>query len=258
MRGTPVALIRTIPDSFDRALTSDPAVEVDVEVARAQHDDYLSHLEASGCQIVTVAADPLHPDCVFIEDTAVIVGDRAVVTRPGAPSRRGEVGPVAEILGRWFRLLPIEPPATLDGGDVIVTSNRVLIGRSSRTNAEGVAQLRGIVSDAGLEAIEVRVDEGLHLKSAVLPLDPETAVVTRGAVEESALTGYRLIYEDGSERFRFSALPLPTGDVLVTSSAPRTVAEIVEQGFEVLPIDISEIQAVDGGLTCMSVLFNIP
>lgn len=258
MRGSPVALIRPIPDSFDRALTSDPATKIDVSLARAQHDEYLSQLEASGCQIVTVASDPLHPDCVFIEDTAVIVGEDAVVTRPGAPSRRGEVGPVAETLSRWFRLLTIEPPATVDGGDVIVTPDRVLIGRSSRTNAEGVAQLRRFVSNAGLEAIEVRVDEGLHLKSAVLPLDPETAVVTRGAVDESALTGYRLIYEDGSERFRFSALPLPNGDVLVTSSAPKTVAEIVDQGFEALPIDISEIQAVDGGLTCMSVLFNIP
>ncbi len=258
MNVTPVALVRGIPDSFDRALTSDPAAKVDVELARAQHDGYLSHLEASGCQIVTVAADPLHPDCVFIEDAAVIIGDKAVVTRPGAPSRRGEVGPVAEMLSRWFRLLPIESPATLDGGDVIVTSDRVLIGRSSRTNAEGVAQLHRIVSDAGLEAIEVRVDEGLHLKSAVLPLDSETAVVTPGAVEESALAGYRLIYEDDSERFRFSALPLPNGEVLVTSSAPRTVAELGKQGYQAVPIDVSQIQAVDGGLTCMSVLFNIP
>ena len=258
MPGTPVALIRTIPDSFDRALTSGPAAKIDVGLARAQHEGYVSHLEASGCQIVTIAPDPLHPDCVFIEDTAIVIADTAVVTRPGAPSRRGEVGPVAGTLSRWFRLLHIEPPGTLDGGDVIVTSDRVLIGRSSRTNADGVAQLRRIVSEAGLEAIEVRVDEGLHLKSAVLPLDPETAVVTRGAVEESTLTGYRLIYEDASERLRFSALPLSNGEVLVTSSAPRTVTDIVSQGYQVVPIDISQIQAVDGGLTCMSLLFNIP
>ena len=258
MPGIPVALIRTIPDSFDRALTSDPSVRVDVGLARAQHDSYVAHLEASGCQIVTIAPDPLHPDCVFIEDTAVVIGDTAVVTRPGAPSRRGEVGPVATTLSRWFRLLPIEPPGTLDGGDVIVTSDRVLIGRSSRTNADGAAQLREFVSEAGLEPIEVRVDEGLHLKSAVLPLDPETVVVARGAVEESALSGYRLLYQDDSERFRFSALPLPSGGVLVTSSAPRTITDLISQGYQAVPIDISQIQAVDGGLTCMSILVNIP
>jgi dimethylargininase len=258
MPGTPAALVRGIPDTFERALSSAPSAQLDVEQARAQHQTYLSHLQMSGCQVVAVAPDARHPDCVFVEDTAVVVGDQVVVTRPGAPSRRGEVGPVAETLRKWFSAKVIEEPGTVDGGDVIVTSDRVLIGRSSRTNAEGVAQLSRMVSATGLRPVEVRVDDGLHLKSAVLPLDEESAVVTPGAVEESALTGYRLIREDDEERFRFSALPLPNGTVLVTASAPRTVATIDDLGYAVVPIDISQIQTADGGLTCMSILFKIP
>ncbi|MGH8945727.1 MAG: hypothetical protein ACRDVL_06245 [Acidimicrobiia bacterium] len=165
---------------------------------------------------------------------------------------------MAETLRTWFTPQVIADPGTLDGGDVIVTSDRVLLGRSSRTNDNGIAQLTQIVSEAGLRPVEVRVDEGLHLKSAVLPIDEETAVVTPGAVDESALAGYRLIREDNGERFRFSALPLPDGRILVTASAPRTIATIDALGYAVVPIDISQIQAADGGLTCMSVLFNIP
>lgn len=258
VNSTKAALVRGVPDSFDRALTSDPEARLDVGLARAQHDAYMSQLAASGCQLVAVDPDHRHPDCVFVEDTAVVIGDIAVVTRPGAPSRRGEVGPVAAVLSEWLSTPAIEAPATLDGGDVIVTSDRVLIGRSSRTNSHGVAQLARIVSDLGLRVVEVEVDAGLHLKSSVLPLDEETMVVTPGAVEESALAGYRLIYEEETERFRFSALPLPDGRVLVTASAPRTWARIAEEGYPVVPIDISQIQAADGGLTCMSVIFEIP
>jgi dimethylargininase len=258
MAGSKAALVRGVPESFDRALTSDPRARLDVKLARAQHDAYRAHLEASGYRLVTVPPDPQHPDCVFVEDTAVVIGDNAVATRPGPASRRAEVGPVAAVLGEWFTMHTIEAPATLDGGDVIVTSHRVLIGRSSRTNADGVTQLARIVAELGRQPVEVAVEEGLHLKSAVLPLDEETAVVTRGAVSESALVGYRLIYEDETERFRFSALPLSETKVLVTASAPRTAAMITEQGYAAIPIDISQIQAADGGLTCMSVVFDIP
>lgn len=258
MSGTPAALVRGIPDTFDRALTSDSSTNLDVELARVQHHAYLTHLEASGLRLVAVPPDAGHPDCVFVEDTTVIIGGTAVLTRPGAPSRRGEVGPVAEMLNQWFEPHSIASRGTLDGGDVIVTSDRVLIGRSSRSNPEGVGQLAAIVSDLTLRAVEVKVLAGLHLKSGVLPIDEETAVVTPGAVDESALAGYRLLYEDESERFRFSALPLPDGRVLVTSSAPRTVAQLDSLGYEVVDIDISQIQAADGGLTCMSVLLNIP
>lgn len=254
----PTALLREIPDTFDRAIVSDPDATIDVTQARNEHAEYSSRLERARYEVVVVASDPDHPDCVFIEDTALVVGETAVTTRPGAPSRRGEVGPVAKALERWYPVVSIEAPATLDGGDVIVLSDKVLVGRSKRTDPGGIAQLASIVSRAGLETLVVPVHEGLHLKSAVLPIDGETMVVTPGAVEESRLDGFRLLTEHETERFRFSALPLADGSVLVTESAPRTAESLHGLGFDVVPIDISQIQAADGGLTCMSLLFDIP
>lgn len=253
-----IALVRGVPDTFDQAISSDPAIRLDVDAARAEHAEYVRHLRSAGYELAEVPADPVHPDCVFVEDTAVVLGGVAVATRPGAQSRRGEVGPVRERLETWFEVVPIEAPGTLDGGDVIVTTDLVLIGRSGRTNPEGVAQLAEIVSARGLRGREVLVEEGLHLKSAVLPLDEQTVVVTRGAVDEEALTGLRILYEDEAERFRFSALPLADGSVLVTANAARTVTAVAGLGFEVDIVDVTQIQAADGGLTCLSVLFDTP
>ena len=252
------ALLREIPDTFDRAIISNPDATIDVPAARDQHTDYLSRLEEAGYEVVVIPPDADYPDCVFIEDTALVAGETAVATRPGAPSRRGEVGPVAEALERWYPVVSIEAPATLDGGDVIVLTDKVLVGRSRRTDSEGIAQLASIVSRAGLETLVVPVHQGLHLKSAVLPIDAETMVVTPAAVDETPLDGFRLLYEHETERFQFSALPLADGSVMVTASAPRTTESLRGLGFDVVPIDISQIQAADGGLTCMSLLFDSP
>jgi dimethylargininase len=254
----PRALVREIPDTFDRAIVSDPGATIDVPAARDQYTDYLRRLEKAGYELVVIPPDPNYPDCVFIEDTALVAGEIAVATRPGAPSRRGEVGPVAEALERWYPVVSIEAPATLDGGDVIVLTSRVLAGRSKRTDSEGIAQLASIVSRIGLETLVVPVHQGLHLKSAVLPIDAETMVVTPGAVDESPFDGFRLLYEHETERFQFSALPLADGSVMVTASAPRTTESLQGLGFDVVPIDISQIQAADGGLTCMSLLLDTP
>lgn len=251
-----MALVREIPDSFEQAIVSDTEATLDVTTARDQHASYLHHLEKAGHEVVVIPADSAYPDCLFIEDAAVVLGGLGVVTRPGAPSRRGEVDAVADVLGRWFPLVPIEAPGTLDGGDVIVLPGRVLVGRSKRTDSQGIAALSSIAAEAGLATTVVPVHEGLHLKSAVLPIDGETMVVTRGAVDESALAGFRLLHEDERERFRFSALPLVDETIMVTANAPRTSEEIQRLGFEIVPVDISVVQAADGGLTCMSILFD--
>lgn len=250
-----MALVREVPDSFEQAIVSDRGETLDVDSARDQHAAYVKHLEKAGHEVVVVPADPAHPDCVFVEDTAVIVGGVGVITRPGAPSRRGEVDAVAEALAGWFPLVTIEA-GVLDGGDVIVLPGEVLVGRSRRTDAEGIASLSSIATAAGLTTRVVTVHEGLHLKSALLPIDGETMVVTRGAVDETALDGLRLLYEDESERFRFSALPLADGTVLVTANAPKTVETVETIGLETVPIDVSSMQAADGGLTCLSILFD--
>jgi dimethylargininase len=202
-----------------------------------------------------VPTDDRYPDCVFIEDTAVIIGSTAVITRTAAPSRRGEAEPVARALDRYLPLARIKAPGALDGGDVLTTRSRIYVGLSERTNQEAIDQLEPIAADQGLEVVAVSVLDGLHLKSVVLPVDEEAVVVTPRAVEEAALDGLTVIYEHEMERHRFSALPLRDGRLLVTAGARNTISILEGLGHDVVPIDVSQIQLADGGLTCMSILF---
>ncbi|MGB7859284.1 MAG: N(G),N(G)-dimethylarginine dimethylaminohydrolase [Acidimicrobiia bacterium] len=250
------ALVRGIPNSFDRAIVRGSGVEIDVEMARSQHQTYVDQLESAGYRLRLVPPDPAHPDCVFIEDTAVVIGTIAVITRPGAVPRRGEVEPVAEFLAADFELARLVAPATLDGGDVMVLGDTVYVGRSKRTNDYGIDQISSVAGEVGLSCVPIDVREVLHLKSAVLPIDDQTVVVTRGTVDERALGELRIVYEEERERNRFSALPLGNGLVMVAADAPKTGDRLAGLGFQVSPIDVSQIQLADGGLTCMSILYG--
>lgn len=249
------ALVREIPNTFDRAITGKQGRVPDVELARLQHSLYRAALEGNGYAVDVLGGDDRFPDCVFVEDTAVVIGDVVVATNPGAESRVGEVAAVSTFFSDRLQLASIEAPGTLDGGDVMTLGETIYIGRSGRTNREGAEQLAGIAKDQGLTSIFVPVDGVLHLKSAVLPLDPKTVVVTPGTVDENLLSELRIVYEHPSERFRFSALPLTSGTSLVTSSAPKTNTLLRNEGYDLTPIDVSEILAADGGLTCMSIMY---
>lgn len=253
----PTALIRGVPDSFDRAIVSPTGRAPDVGLAREQHDVYRDQLQKAGYTVETVPTDDDCPDCVFIEDTAVILGKTAVITRPGAPERQAEVRPVADFLNGRLPTIYIEAPGTLDGGDVMILGGIVYVGASKRSNREGIDQLGAVAVRQGLDLVVIPVEGALHLKSAVLPVGDQTVVVTPGTVDESLLTGLHLVHEREDERFSFSALPLVDGRVLTTSSAPQTASALEEMGFAVTPIDASEILAADGGLTCMSIIYDV-
>jgi dimethylargininase len=215
-------------------------------------------LDAAGYVVEHLTADEDFPDGVFIEDTAVVLGPIAIITRSGAPSRRGETGPVQGFLSDRFSIAAIEAPGTVDGGDVMQLGGSLYVGRSARTNEDGIAQLAAIAAPLGLQPTIVEVYDGLHLKSVVLPVDENTVLVTRNSVDEAALQGIRILYEDESERRSASALPLRDGRLIVTESAPATAAMLARAGYDVAPIDVSELQAADGGLTCLSILFQGP
>lgn len=251
----PTAIVRGIPDTFDSALVMGERPELDVDRARRQHADYRTQLDRAGYSLVELASDPAYPDCVFVEDTAVVVGSVAVICRPGASSRRGEVGVVADVLSSRFERRPIEDPGTIDGGDVFIAHNTVYVGLSARTNREAVRQLTKIASDLEMRVVPVEVSRVLHLKSAVLPIDEDTLVVTPGTVDVRLLADFEIISEVEEERHHFSAVALANGTKLVTANAPRTAALVAERGHSVISIDVSEIQAADGGLTCMSILY---
>lgn len=250
------ALLREVPASFDRALVSEHGRRPRISLAREQHLRYAQALDEAGYDVEMIPADDSYPDCVFIEDTAVIIGSTAVVTRPGAVERRGEVDATMEHLQTMFPLARIEEPGTLDGGDVMFIGATVFVGRSQRTNEAGIAQLRDIASSFDIPVKTVPVQEVLHLKSAVLPVGDSTVVVTPGAVDESLLSGLQILHEAQHERHMFSALRLSNGHVLVTSTAADTASAVARLGVNVVPIDVSEFQVADGGLTCMSILIE--
>lgn len=252
----PSALLREVASTFDRAIVSETGRRPDVDLAREQHRRYARALADAGYDVEVIAADEAHPDCVFVEDTAVVVGSTAVITRPGVGERRGEVGPIADVLQTRFPLTRIEAPGTLDGGDVMIMDGTVFVGRSKRTNESGIAQLAQVANSEGLTVTTVPVHEVLHLKSAVLPIADTTVVVTPGTVDETLLSGLRILHEARHERHRFSALRLGPDDVLVTANAPDTARNVADLGMTVVPVDVSEIQAADGGLTCMSILID--
>lgn len=225
-------------------------VALDDDLADSQWEAYVAALEAEGFETVEVPVSDDHPDSVFIEDAVVVFGATAVITSPGAESRRGEtdaVRPLARKLG--YAVREIELPGTLDGGDVLKVGTTVYVGRGGRTNGEGIAQLREIVSPLGYTVVPVPVTKVLHLKSAVTALPDGTVVGYAKHVDNPALFG------------RFLALPEPGAavvvlsedSVLMASSVPKSVALVESLGYRVVTVDVTEFEKLEGCVTCLSV-----
>ena len=251
---TPRAIVRAVPDSFASALVMGERPVLDVDRARGQHIAYRQMLIGAGYELSVVAADEDCPDCPFIEDTAVVLDRVAVVTRPGAPERRGETPAVAAALSETMPLAELTEPATLDGGDVLRIGSTVFVGRSTRTNDAGIAQLAEIASGDGLRVIAAPVSRVLHLKSAVAALDDESVLIAPGCTDPAAFVGYRMIEKPPGETGA-SALRLHDGSIVVTANSPVTMGLVSAAGFDVDWFDSSEFQKADGGLTCLSLLF---
>lgn len=247
------ALVRGAPESYARCLRRE-RVDVDPARARAQVEEYARVLAAHGVAVDALATDEACPDACFVEDTAVVLdASLALLTRPGAPSRRAEVPPVAAALRALVtrQLAMDDPTATLDGGDVLRVGDTFLIGLSERTNQAGADALARAARPLGLTAKAVPVGAGLHLKSVMTLAAPDLAVVTP-EVEQDALRalGVRCLLVDEPEGANVLALGRV---VLVSSAAPRTAARLArEPGLDVRMIDVSELHKGDGALTCLS------
>jgi len=251
-----IAITRAVSDAITSCeLTHVARTPLDVGLARAQHRAYEHALEESGCDVVHV--EPAHalPDAVFIEDTAVVVDEVAIVMRPGAPSRRAETDAVARVLARYRELRRIEAPGTVDGGDVIVAERRVFVGRSSRTNDAGIAQLRAILTPFGYDVASVEVRGCLHLKSAATLLSENQLLVNLAWIDGAAFAGVDLLPIDPSEPY--AANILRAGDELIYPSAfPRTRDWIERRGIELRIVDVSELAKAEGAVTCCSLIFE--
>lgn len=237
-----IAITRDVSPSINACeLTHLDAETIDVVLAGYQHHKYRELLASLGLEVVSIPADPAYPDCVFIEDTAIVLDDLAVITRPGAPSRRGETRAVADVLAQYRPLVHIEAPATIDGGDVLVLDDRIYVGVSSRTNEAALAQLR---FHTRREVIPVNVHGCLHLKSAITRVSRDALLVNREWIDVAPFAGWTLI--DVEEPFGANALLI--GETVIYPDAfQKTRARL--QG-DVRTVDVSELAKAEGGVTC--------
>lgn len=228
---------------------------IDVGRAQAQHDAYCRALESLGCEVIRLPAEPAFPDSVFVEDVALAFDELAVATRPGAESRRGEGDAVLEVLGSLRRVLRIEAPATLDGGDVLRIGKRVFVGISARSNEAGRAQLRQLLAPYGYSVEGVATRDCLHLKSAVTQVSEDAVLINPGWVDVAAFAGYRRIEVDPAEQHAANAVRV--GDALVYPDCfPRTLQRLRAAGIAVTSVDVSELQKAEGAVTCCSILLG--
>jgi len=232
-------------------LTHLARVDVDAELALDQWRGYVDAFRARGWNVVEVESADEHPDGVFVEDAAVVFGDLAVLTSPGAESRRGEVATVATALdGLPVHRRRLEGPGTLDGGDVLKVGRTVYVGRTARTNDAGIAQLRAIVEPAGWTLVAVPVTKVLHLKSAVTALPDGTIVGRAENVEDpDAFPAFLEVPEEHGT----AVVDLGGGALLMSSGAPRSAELFRARGFEVVPVAITEFEKLEGCVTCLSV-----
>lgn len=224
---------------------------VDLGLARKQHAAYIDALRDNGWRSQPVDPADDHPDSVFVEDALVVFGGLAIITRPGAESRRGETAAAeAAVTALGLEVARITGPGTLDGGDVLQAGRTVFVGRGGRTNAEGIRQLRRILDGRGKAVVAVPLREVLHLKSAVTRLPDGTFLMWPGYVDPILFGPVRMVPEESGAH----VVPLGRDKVLLAASAPQTADLLADLGFTPVPVDISEYEKLEGCVTCLSVL----
>ena len=254
LRPRSIAITRAIsPAIAGCELTHLPRVPIDVDRARAQHRAYEEALIEAGYVVERLDAGPQMPDSVFVEDTAIVFDEVAIITRPGAESRRQETAAVAEALAAYRPLQVIQPPGTVDGGDVLTAGRRVFVGRSSRTNEAAVGQIRRVLEPFGYTVCDTVVHSCLHLKSAATALADNLLLVNPAWIDPAVFDGFTLVEVDPSEPAAANALRLDDR-ILFSSAFPRTAERIAGRGLRVHTVEADEVAKAEGAVTCCSLI----
>jgi dimethylargininase len=249
------AIVRGVPSSFASALAAVPPDEpIDVARARSQHAAYRAALVAMGAQLEELAADERHPDCVFVEDTAVVADGLALITRPGAPSRQGETAAVAAALAAHLEVAHVAAPATVDGGDCMRLGRTIYVGRSARTNTAGIARLAEVFAPRGFAVVAVDLPPGvLHLKCVCSPLGDGRVLLAEGTLP-AQLFDAAIVRVPAAEAYAANAVAIDH-DVLVAAEFPRTRDALAAAGYRLHPVATTEVRKADGSLTCQSIVW---
>jgi dimethylargininase len=252
------AIVRLPGSNFDAGLTTVDFGRPDLDLVLQQHRRYCEALIECGLELTILNADPRFPDSTFVEDTAILTAHGAILTRPGAATREGEVDAIRPaILAFFLSPLNIEAPGTVDGGDICEAENHFFIGLSHRTNEEGARQLAAHLNRFGYSSSTVAVrhmNTILHLKSGISYIGNNTMVVMEEMAADQAFRAFNLIPVCDEETYAANCVRV-NHRVLVASGFPRFTAELRANGFNPLELDMSEFQKMDGGLSCLSLRF---
>ncbi len=249
------AVIRDVPDTYDRCIkTRIPKKEIDFNLAKEQHSLYCETLRQLGLTLIRIETDDKLPDCCFVEDTAIIIGDKAIISYMGVKSRVGEEIEVKKILANYKEIFEIKSPATIEGGDVLKIKDKIFIGISPRTNEQAIKQVQSIVSNDGYQVIPVKINEIFHLKSACTYLGNDYILITPGYFDDKYFSEFKKIIVPKKYEYSTNCLSI-NGKVLIPEGYPITKKFIKDEGFTTIEIPMSEFRKGDGGLTCLSIIF---
>jgi dimethylargininase len=251
-----IAITREVSSRFNECeITHIDRTSIDLGVARQQHHDYLAALSRLGCEVIPLPEEPDLPDSVFVEDAAFILPEVAVITRPGADSRKPETESVARALAPYRKLLNITAPASVDGGDILIMGRNIYVGLSTRSNQNAIDQMNSLLGDYGYKATGVQMHDCLHLKTAATRVDDTTLLINRKWVDTHHLKAYTWIEIDESEAFAANCLPV-NGQIIYPTSFPKTCEKLEAAGHKILPVTVDELAKAEGAVTCCSLIIN--
>lgn len=252
----PIAITRQVSPRFNECeITHIDRSPINLDIARAQHQGYTQALKDAGCEVIELAAEEELPDSVFVEDTAFILPEVAVITRPGADSRRPETQSISRTLQPFRELLFIQAPGTTDGGDVLVLGKDIFVGMSTRSNQAAVDQMNALLGKFGYCAQGVELHDCLHLKSAVTRVDAGTLLINRSWADARHFPGFDLIDVDTSESFAANCLPV-NGEIIYPAAFPKTRAKLEARGYRVRTVPMDELAKAEGAVTCCSLIIQ--
>lgn len=251
-----IAITRDVSPRFSECeITHIERTPIDVETARAQHHEYVKALSSIGCEVLELPAEADLPDSVFVEDAAFILPEVAVITRPGADSRKPETESIIPTLSPHRALVHVTAPATVDGGDVLVLGKNIYIGISTRSNDAAIHQLQKLLDVYGYKVTGVDMHDCLHLKTALTKVDDNTVLINPNWVDTSHFKDLNWIEVDPAEPFAANCLPV-NGFIIYPTSFPKTRAKLESRGYKIQAVTVDELAKAEGAVTCCSLIIN--
>ncbi len=250
------AIVRKPASSLVSGLTTSALGTPDYSLALIQHQNYINALQQCGVEVTVLEAIEAYPDSCFVEDVALLTEHMALLTRPGALSRQGEVGEIGPIIRTFYKnkCHYITEPATLEAGDVLRVNNHFFIGLSARTNMWGAEQMTDVIIEHGFTASTIQLFDFLHLKTGLSSLENDYILVAGELIDHPQLDHFKQIKIDPSEAYAANCI-MVNGTLLMPKDHPKTKKSISELGIPIIELDLSEFRKIDGGLSCLSLRF---